>query len=558
MYKFFLIFLFLILQQTISISKTTEKKNFNQRYLSSYISAILTQNNNNSEGALKYFNQSKSLLSGHQDFLKNYTFVLVENNQINKAIKEIRNSKNLKSKDFFEAGILLVTDSIYNNDFTSAQKYLEDLKDLKSNQTFEKIIYETLDSYVYLFLKNKKKKTVTDYGKLSNITDAFQSCYLNDNNAEYYFSSLFNTNDNDYSRYLFFYFEYLYNQNDFQKIQNISKSINLFDTNLLIAQSKQWIENENYFKFSQFFSCKKPKDLISEFYFLISNLYSSQDDFLMSNFYIKISNFLNNKFHFNLSLLADNYFRIGDYDEASEILHKISNEHQVYKWYKIKKNAQILSLKKSELAAIKFIERNFSKLKNPNEKVFFDLGNIYKNFKQYGNSINYYNKVLSLIEKNTPEYADTLYRRGSSYERLGDYENSDLDLLSSLDIVPNDPYVLNYIGYSWLERNYKVDEAVEMLKSAYNQKKDDPYITDSLGWAYFALGDYNNAENFLNKALQTRPSDVVIIDHYADTLWMLDRKLQAKYYWKYILNSEDTQDINKVLIKKKLIFGLNN
>ena len=62
----------------------------------------------------------------------------------------------------------------------------------------------------------------------------------------------------------------------------------------------------------------------------------------------------------------------------------------------------------------------------------------------------------------------------------------------------------------------------------------------------------------LNKALQTRPSDVVIIDHYADTLWMLDRKLQAKYYWKYILNSEDTQDINKVLIKKKLIFGLNN
>ena len=278
----------------------------------------------------------------------------------------------------------------------------------------------------------------------------------------------------------------------------------------------------------------------------------------MSNFYINISKFLNNKFYFNLSLLADNYFRLEDYDKALVILNNISKEDQVYKWYKIKKKAQILSLKKSEGAAIKFVEKNFLKLKYPNEKVFFDLGNIYKNFKQYGNSINYYNRALNLIEKDTTAYADILYRRGSSYERLGDYENSDLDLLSSLEIVPNDPYVLNYVGYSWLERDYKVDQAVEMLKSAYEQKKDDPYITDSLGWAYFILGDYYKAENFLSQAVQSRPTDVVIIDHYADTLWMLDRKLQARYYWKYVLNSKDSQDINKVLIKKKLIYGLNN
>ena len=97
-----------------------------------------------------------------------------------------------------------------------------------------------------------------------------------------------------------------------------------------------------------------------------------------------------------------------------------------------------------------------------------------------------------------------------------------------------------------------------MLKSAYEEKKDDPYITDSLGWAYFILGDYYKAENFLSQAVQSRPTDAVIIDHYADTLWMLDRKLQARYYWKYVLNSKDSQDINKVLIKKKLIYGLNN
>ena len=97
-----------------------------------------------------------------------------------------------------------------------------------------------------------------------------------------------------------------------------------------------------------------------------------------------------------------------------------------------------------------------------------------------------------------------------------------------------------------------------MLKMAYNQKKDDPYIADSLGWAYFIIGNYQMAEKFLNQAIQLRPADSVIVDHYGDTLWMLGRKIQAKYYWKNVLNSENSTDIDKISIKKKLLHGLNN
>ena len=166
--------------------------------------------------------------------------------------------------------------------------------------------------------------------------------------------------------------------------------------------------------------------------------------------------------------------------------------------------------------------------------------------------------VLRLVENNTFEYADTLYRRGSSFERLGDYFNSDRDLINSLNIKPKDPYILNYLGYSWLERRFKLEEAINMLKLAYNQKKDDPYIADSLGWAYFIIGNYQMAEKFLNQAIQLRPEDSVIVDHYGDTLWMLGRKIQAKYYWKNVLNSEHSPDIDKISIKKKLLHGLNN
>ena len=79
-----------------------------------------------------------------------------------------------------------------------------------------------------------------------------------------------------------------------------------------------------------------------------------------------------------------------------------------------------------------------------------------------------------MIDENSSTYADVLYKRGGSYERLNDYENADKDLLKSLDIVPEDPYVMNYLAYSWLERNIKISEAIKMLERAYKQKKNDP------------------------------------------------------------------------------------
>ena len=83
---------------------------------------------------------------------------------------------------------------------------------------------------------------------------------------------------------------------------------------------------------------------------------------------------------------------------------------------------------------------------------------------------------MKKVEKNSYALSRILYRRGSSYERMGNYEKADKDMLESLKINPNEPYTMNYLAYSWLERNYKIDEAIEMIQSAYKQKEDDPYI----------------------------------------------------------------------------------
>jgi len=185
------------------------------------------------------------------------------------------------------------------------------------------------------------------------------------------------------------------------------------------------------------------------------------------------------------------------------------------------------------------------------------MANIYKRNKKFKKSIKYYSQVIKKLNKNSDDYANVLYKRGSSFERLGDDKNSDDDLLKSLSIKPNDPYVLNYLGYSWLERGYRIEDAIVMLDKAYNQKKNDPFIIDSVGWGYYLIDDFVNAENFLRKAIQIMPNDPIVNDHYGDVLWKLNRKIQAKYYWESALNSEQAENEIKINISKKLLKGLD-
>jgi tetratricopeptide (TPR) repeat protein len=116
---------------------------------------------------------------------------------------------------------------------------------------------------------------------------------------------------------------------------------------------------------------------------------------------------------------------------------------------------------------------------------------------------------------------------------------------------------MNYLAYSWLERNYKIDEAVQMLEDAYSKKENDPYITDSVGWGYYLIGDYNKAEKYLKRAVELMPYDPIIHDHYGDVLWQLNRKIQAKYFWESVLELEDVEEKMKKDILFKLLNGPN-
>ena len=443
--KIFFIIVTLLYQST-AYSKATDNNEFNHKYLSSYLSALLSYDNQNNDLALKYFNSSKDLLNEHDQFLKKYVFSLVADGQISKAIKYIQYSKNKNNSSFFEVNLLLVLDSLKKKNFVKTSKLLTNLKAFQQNDTYEIIIYETLKSYNKLFLDGIIESPNQNFGKLSLITTAFQNCYLNSNKTNSHFINLINSAEGDYSRYLFFYLTKLIENKDYDSAIQIASTIDPLTSDLLIAQTKKWIDQSNFKKFKKHFSCKQEADILAEFLFLISNLYSSQGEYEKSNFFLNISNYLNPKFYFKLEFLAEDYFVNSNFDLLKKVLEKFDEEDEIYNWYKIKKKAQIIAKQQNENQSLKFVEKKLLEFKNPSTRIIFDMANIYKNYKKYEKAIEYYSIVLSQIDENSESYADILYRRGGSYERLGQYQKSDSDLLLSLEIIPENPYVINYLA----------------------------------------------------------------------------------------------------------------
>tara|TARA_Y100000992_G_C21271067_1_gene496877 strand:+ start:899 stop:2584 length:1686 start_codon:yes stop_codon:yes gene_type:complete len=549
------IFVIILFYQSPLLSKSITFNEINSRNVSKYFSGIVAFENDNNFEALNYFDSSKILLKQHDPYLEKFIMTLVLEGKVAKAVNILKTSGKKQNSNFFEAYILLTLDSLKRNNFEKAMEYLSNASEISKNDRFNNIIYKSLKQYVDVFKNKKISDEKEKLGNLSLIAETFQRCYLDDKNTETFFNKLINNAQTDYSRYIYFYLTYLIEKEKFEQAKSVVKDLNYINITLILSQGKSWIEKNESDKFATIFSCKNHNDIIGEFLFLISNLFSSQDDFKKSNFYLSLSQYINPKFLFNLSLVVENLFEEENYSESKKILKNFDENDDFYYWYKLKKEATMISIMGNKKDGLNFIKSKFKKFKNPNQKFLFDIANFYKNAKEYQQATNYYSLIIDTIDGDTDIKSDLLYRRGASYERLKNFKKADEDLLNSLAINPENAYVLNYLAYSWLERDYKINEAIQMLETAYDIENEDPYIIDSIGWAYYLLNDFKKAEEFIRRAVEIMPNDPIVNDHYGDILWGLNNKIQARYFWKRVLEMKDTDEELIEEIKNKLIIG---
>ena len=312
--------------------------------------------------------------------------------------------------------------------------------------------------------------------------------------------------------------------------------------------------NENEKNFNKF-NCRDKNNIIAEIFYIIANALSVQGNYKLSNFYINLAKYLNPYFFSYNSLLAENFLILKKYEKSKTIYRQLSKAGKIYKWHANRQIALILNQQNKKEEAISLITKSYRSFQ-PDVYQTLDFANFLKDRKQYDKSIELYSSILSKINKNHQLYPKVLDGRGTAYERINEFSLSEKDLLMSLEISPDQPYVMNYLAYSWLENGKNFNKALEMLRKANELKKRDGYITDSLGWALYKLNRFVEAKEYLKEAITLMPSDPIVNDHFADCLWKNNEKIQARYYWNYVLKLETTEEELKKSIENKLIFGL--
>ncbi|MHB2166954.1 tetratricopeptide repeat protein [Alsobacter sp. R-9] len=185
------------------------------------------------------------------------------------------------------------------------------------------------------------------------------------------------------------------------------------------------------------------------------------------------------------------------------------------------------------------------------------LGNIYRSRKDFAKAADVYTQAIDAVGPIDNSHWSLFYFRGIAYERTKQWPKAEADFRKALELFPDQPLVLNYLGYSWVDQHMNLDEAFKMLKRAVEQRPTDGYIVDSLGWAYYRLGRYDEAVRLLEKAVELKPADPVINDHLGDAYWRVGRKLEATFQWNHARDLKpEPEDLPKIL--KKLESGLED
>ncbi|MFD1157739.1 tetratricopeptide repeat protein [Roseovarius aestuarii] len=193
--------------------------------------------------------------------------------------------------------------------------------------------------------------------------------------------------------------------------------------------------------------------------------------------------------------------------------------------------------------------------------VHVSTGDLHRQLEQFEKAAAAYDRALALYEERDNNQWFVYYARGISHERLDEWEDAEADFRKALELSPEQPQVLNYLGYSMVEKRINLDEALDMIERAVAARPDSGYIIDSLGWVLYRLGRYDEAVGHMERAAELEPVDPVVNDHLGDVLWAVGRYQEAEFQWhralSFVSEGEASSDVEADRIRRKLEVGLD-
>ena len=526
--------------------------------VSDYFAGILSFNENEYDESYKFFRKLDGLESSHPDYSAKYLYSLVNSGNFREAFNY---SKKLERQNvnIFESRLVLGVYYLKYSKLDLAKENFQKAKETKRS-VLNDYVTNSLNNWSNLKSSNLNnsmieiKKIDERFENLKKIQNIFLNCYFDSPNTENLYKELISNKKTDFSRYNYFYASFMANSGKTKEAKQIVNSaLKSYPRNLKLNQFKADL-NEN--KNISIFNCKNEAHVSAEILYITANALSSQSIYPLSNFYLNLAKFLNEDFHSYDTLLAENFYKIENFKEAKKIYNSLSKKGEAYSWYSAKQLARIYLQEEEKEKGIKIISDTYDSLVNKEIYETFDYAEFLKNNERFKESIKFYSEIISKVKNNHPLYAEATDGRGVAYERIGEWENAEKDLLASLKANPDQAYVINYLAYSWIEQGVKIEQSLSMLEKANKLRSNDPYIIDSLGWALFKLKRFKESKKYLQLAVRLMPGDPIVNDHYGDVLWKNGNEIQARYYWNYVLNLEKADKDLKEKAQKKLIKGL--
>ena len=267
-------------------------------------------------------------------------------------------------------------------------------------------------------------------------------------------------------------------------------------------------------------------------------------------FYLKICNTLNKEFYEGYYYLAQVYQFLKDFEKSELVYNMIPYTHNLY--IESQKNIAFNKIKMSKFnEGENYLIQLINYYPDVNS-LNIALADFYRLEKKYDKAILVYTDIITSKKFISSDYWSLLFHRAICYERLSEWNLAEKDLILSLDIKANSPNVLNYLAYSWLEKNIYIERALEMLKKAYEKDPTNPYIIDSLAWAYFKINNLKKASQLMEKAISITPGEAISLDHLGDIYFAMNRKREAIYLWLQAKDLAEPEDNIIDSLEKKL------
>ena len=297
-----------------------------------------------------------------------------------------------------------------------------------------------------------------------------------------------------------------------------------------------------------------PTEGLAEVYYGLGEALTGEGGVSLGTIYLQLALYVKPDHAFALAALANTEEVAHRYQDAIATYDKIPQGTPLQSAIDIRKAFNLNSLEKTDEAKA-ILERLAAK--DPNDvRPLEALGNIYRARKQYAEAVTYFTRAIAVLGKPDNRHWGYYYARGTAYERLKKWPAAEADLKRALAMAPDQPLILNYLGYSWVDQGEHLKDGMRLIEKAVQLKPDDGYIVDSLGWAHFKRGDFKEAVRYLERAVEIKPEDPTLNDHLGDAFWKVGREREARFQWNQALSlAPEPEDAEK--IKAKIERGLD-